>query len=130
MIRKRKTRRKPNHSRFLGMSKILGVFILLALAWITVYAMVEMHEQNNLESLPQLLISVFGIGAVYVGFYLTMAKWEHIEEEKTLREKELLKLKKSLNIIDTQEDIEKLEKEIDDLEEKCSEIEQEEIKPE
>lgn len=130
MIRKRKTRRKLNHSRFLGMSKILGVFILLALAWITVYAMVEMHEQNNLESLPQLLISVFGIGAVYVGFYLTMAKWEHIEEEKTLREKELLKLKKSLNMMDTQEDIEKLEKEIDDLEEKCSEIEQEEIKPE
>lgn len=130
MIRKRKTRRKLNHSRFLGMSKILGVFILLALAWITVYAMVEMHEQNNLESLPQLLISVFGIGAVYIGFYLTMAKWEHIEEEKTLREKELLKLKKSLNMMDTQEDIEKLEKEIDDLEEKCSEIEQEEIKPE
>ena len=130
MIRKRKTRRKPNHSRFLGMSKILGVFILLALAWITIYAMIEMHEQNNLESLPQLLISVFGIGAVYVGFYLTMAKWEHIEEEKTLREKELLKLKKSLNMMDTQEDIEKLEKEIDDLEEKCSEIEQEEIKPE
>ena len=130
MIRKRKTRRKPNHSRFLGMSKILGVFILLALAWITIYAMIEMHEQNNLESLPQLLISVFGIGAVYVGFYLTMAKWEHIEEEKTLREKELLKLKKSLNMMNTQEDIEKLEKEIDDLEEKCSEIEQEEIKPE
>ena len=128
----RKRRRRVNrHVKFIAMSKFLGVLIFLSLGAIIVYAMLEMHEQNNLDSLPQLIISVFAIGSVYVGFYLTMAKWEHIEQEKTLREKELVKLKAKLGQCNTEEDISedisKLEEEIDELEEKEKELENAEI---
>jgi len=124
---RRRRRRTNRHVRFIAMSKFLGVLIFLSLGAIIVYAMLEMHEQSNLDSLPQLIISVFAIGSVYVGFYLTMAKWEHIEQEKTLREKELVKLKSKLGQCNTEEDISKLEEEINELEEKEKELENTEI---
>lgn len=125
-MRKRK-RRVNRHARFIAMSKFLGILIFLSLGTIIIYAMLEMHEQSNLDSLPQLIISVFAIGSVYVGFYLTMAKWEHIEQEKTLREKELVKLKAKLGQCNAEEDISKLEEEIDELEEKEKELENTEV---
>ena len=128
--RRKKITPKPT-PRFKAMSKLIGIFIALAIIVIVAYAMVEMHLQNDLSSLPQLLISAFGIGAVYIGFYLTMAKWEHVEWEKTSRQKDLLKLKKKLELYDdqeqTMEDIEKLQEEIDKLDSKACELENEEI---
>lgn len=121
---------KPS-SRFVVMSKLIGIFIAIFLITIIIYSMYEMHYQNDLSSLSQLLISVFGIGGVYIGFYLTMAKWEHIESEKTVRQKDLLKLKKKLDMYDErkqcEDDIEKISEEIDELDAKTSEIENEEI---
>jgi chromosome segregation ATPase len=74
-----------------------------------------------------LLISTFGIGAVYIGFYLTMAKWEHIEAEKTNRQKDLLKLKKELESYNKEqqlcEDIENCNKDIEDFDSKLNELE-------
>ena len=55
----------------------------------------EMHNTGNYDALPQLIISAFGFASVYSGFYLTMAKVEHVEDEKSKREKELATLKKS-----------------------------------
>ncbi len=134
MVSRRRRRRrriiKPT-PRFMAMSKLIGVFIAIAIIAIVIYSMVEMHLQNDLSSLPQLLISTFGIAAVYIGFYLTMAKWEHLEYEKTSRQKDLLKLKKKLELYDDQtqtlEDIETLQAEIDNLDSKACELENEEI---
>lgn len=123
---KRKRRIKPTQ-RFMAMSKRIGIFIAIILIIIVVYAMYEMHHQNDLNSLPQLLISTFGIGAVYIGFYLTMAKWEHIEAEKTNRQKDLLKLKKELESYNKEqqlcEDIENCNKDIEDFDSKLNELE-------
>ena len=128
--KKRKRRIKPT-PRFMAMSKLIGIFIAIAIVIIVVYSMVEMHLQNDLSSLSQLLISAFGIGAVYIGFYLTMAKWAHIETEKTNRQKEMIKLKKKLDMYEdqeqTMEQIEKLQEDIDKLDSKACELEQEEI---
>lgn len=132
MSKKRKGKKqfKPT-PRFMAMSKLIGIFIAIAMLSIVIYAMIEMHLQNDLSSLPQLLISTFSIAAVYVGFYLTMAKFEHIEYEKTNRQKELLKLKKKLELYDDQsqtiEDVEKIQNEIDNLDSKACEIENQEI---
>jgi uncharacterized membrane protein len=127
-INKRKVR--PS-SKFVAMSKLIGIFIAIFIILIIANSMYEMHYQNDLSSLSQLLISVFGIGGVYIGFYLTMAKWEHIESEKTVREKDLLKLKKKLDMYDErkqcEDDIEKISDEIDELDAKSSELENEEI---
>lgn len=115
--------------RFLAMSKLIGLFIMTAIIVIVAYSLYEMHMQQNLDSLPQLLISVFGLGGVYIGFYLTMAKWEHVETEKTKRGEELLKLKKKLSLIDSnqclEEHIEELEQQIDELSNKELELENE-----
>jgi hypothetical protein len=60
-----------------------------------------------------------------------MAKWEHITIEKTSRQKDLLKLKKKLELYDEkqecEEDIEKMNDEINELDSKCSVMEHEEI---
>lgn len=87
---------------------------------ITVYAMNEMHTTGNYDSLPQLIISAFGFASIYSGFYLTMAKVEHVEEEKTLREKELAHLKKAKNrdeeeIQDKRTEIEQLKQNVNDI---------------
>ena len=121
---------KPT-SRFLAMSKLLGIIIMFMVISIVVYSLYEMDRQNDLSSLPQLLISAFGIAGIYVGFYLNMAKWEHIEAEKTNREKEILNLKKELGLMNNteylEEQINELDDKIQDLQNKEEEVEQEEI---
>ena len=125
--KKKRRKRIKSNARFLAMSKLIGIFIAIALIVVIGYAMYEMHHQNDLSSLSQLLISVFGIGAVYIGFYLTMAKWEHIEIEKTNRQKDLLKLKKQLELHHPEEqlceDIEDCHKDIENFDSELNELE-------
>lgn len=122
---------KTQSPKFLAMSKLLGIIIMVVLGIIVSYTMFEMHYQQDLSSLPQLIISVFGIGSVYIGFYLTMAKWEHVESEKTKREKEVIQLKKDSGICTreeaVQEEIQNLEGKIDNLTQKATELESQEI---
>ena len=127
-ITKKKEKRTP---KFLTMSKLLGLFIMVAIVVVIRYAMYEMHYQNNLDSLPQLIISIFGLGSVYIGFYLTMAKFEHVEYEKTKREKEILKLKKQLQLYNDKEQIEEdlidCNEELNDLENLANDLANREI---
>lgn len=129
MIKNKNNEQKQITPRFLAMSKLIGIFIAIVSIIIIIYSMYEMHFQNDLSSLSQLIISIFGINATYIGFYLTMAKWEHIEIEKSNREKDLLKLKKKLELYNEQEqiqeDTEKINNEINDLDMKQNEIDQE-----
>lgn len=76
-------------SRFMAMSKLIGVIVGIIVVIIVFYSLTEMHRQNDLSSLPQLIISVFAVAGVYVGFYLTMAKVEHVEKEITERQEKL-----------------------------------------
>jgi flagellar biosynthesis/type III secretory pathway chaperone len=48
-----------------------------------------MHINHDLSSLTQLIISMFALAGVYVGFYLTMAKVEHVEQEISARQERL-----------------------------------------
>lgn len=127
----KKKRKKKLTKRFLAMSKLIGIFIAMALASIITYSMYEMHVQHDLSSLSQLIISVFSIAAAYIGFYLTMAKWEHLESEKTNRQKDLLRLKKELELISKKEQmdeqIENFNKEITELDDKLNEVESEDF---
>ena len=113
------TPKKLPRFRFMAMSKLIGLIAFTFVFMITVYAMHEMHITSNYDSLPQLIISAFGFASIYSGFYLTMAKVEHVEEEKTLREKELAHLRKAKNkdeeeIQDKRTEIEQLKQNIND----------------
>ena len=82
--------------------------------------MVEMHIAQEYSNLSQLIISAYAFATVYASFYLLMAKVEHVEEEKTMREKELAVLmqKKDADI----EEIQKKRQEITDLVNKMNEL--------
>lgn len=87
MTRKRK--KVKSKKRFMAMSKLIGI-VIMTLSIITIlYSMYEMHVTQNLESLPTLIAGVFGLLAAYVGFYINMAKAEHIEDKKNQIKKEL-----------------------------------------
>lgn len=105
--------------RFMAMSKLIGLITIAFIFAITLYAMKEMHESQIYDALPQLIISAFGFGSIYAGFYLTMAKVEHVEEEKTRREKELALLKRkdasAEDIMDKKAEIESLRQKMNDL---------------
>lgn len=113
-----KPKQKPRF-RFMAMSKLLGLIAVGFVFIITIYTMKEMHSTGNYEALPQLILSSFGFATIYAGFYLTMAKMEHIEEEKTKREKELALLKKKEapeeDIFDKKQEIENLRQKMNDL---------------
>lgn len=105
--------------RFMAMSKLIGLIAIGFVFIVVVYTMEEMHNTGNYEALPQLIISAFGFASIYAGFYLTMAKMEHVEAERTKREKELTLLKK---IGASQEDVDIKKQEIESYKQKISEI--------
>lgn len=116
---KTKNRRTYPRFRFMAMSKMIGIIAFGFVFMITVYSMKEMHNTGNYDALPQLIISAFGFASIYAGFYLTMAKAEHIEEEKTKRENELKNLQKK-NV--SEEEINLKRQEINDLFNKINEL--------
>lgn len=105
--------------RFMAMSKLIGLIAIIFVFIVIIYTMEEMHNTGNYEALPQLIVSAFGFASIYAGFYLTMAKMEHVEAEKTKREKELALLKK---IDASDEDISLKKEEIESHKQKIMEI--------
>lgn len=105
--------------RFMAMSKLIGLIAIAFVFMVTIYTMQEMHNTGNYDALPQLIISAFGFASIYAGFYLTMAKMEHVEEEKTKREKELALLKRKEA---SQEDIDDKRQEIENLRQKMNDL--------
>lgn len=105
--------------RFMAMSKLIGLIAFGFVFVITMYTMKEMHDTGIYDALPQLIISAFGFASIYVGFYLTMAKVEHAEGEKTKREKELVLLKKQNA---PQEEIEEKKQDIANLKQKMNDL--------
>ena len=105
--------------RFMAMSKFIGVIAFGFVFMITIFSMVEMHETKTYAALPQLIVSAFAFATVYAGFYLLMAKVEHVEEEKTRREKELAFLNNVKapveEIVSKQTEIQNLSKEISEI---------------
>lgn len=114
-----KETRKESFIRFMAMSKLIGLIAFGFAFIITVYAMIEMHHTETYAALPQLIISAFGFASVYAGFYLLMAKVEHVEVEKTKREMELASLKlcqaSKEDINEKEAEIQVLTKEVNDI---------------
>ncbi len=99
--------------RFMATSKLIGLIAFFFIFIVTVYAMIEMHYSRDYSSLSQLIISAFGFGSVYAGFYLLMAKVEHVEVEKTKRETQLASMQHKHAPV---EEIESQKQKINDLE--------------
>jgi HPt (histidine-containing phosphotransfer) domain-containing protein len=119
---------KREDKRFMAVSKFIGVIIGGLCATIIIYSMVMMAVLKDLSSLPTLIGGVLGLGATYVGFYISMAKAEHIEDKKNDIMKEIHKLKKEAAAAtpEVEEKANELEQELDSVYNKLQEIENEE----
>lgn len=84
--KKKKIKKEKN---FTAMSKLIGFFVIFLTCVVVLYSMYEMHRTRDLSALPNLIISVLAIVASYIGFYINMAKAEHIEDKKNQIKKEL-----------------------------------------
>lgn len=89
VVKQPKPKKVKKPKRFTAMSKLIGIIVILFAIIIIAYSMYEMHMNNDLSSLPTLIGGVFAILASYIGFYINMAKAEHIEDKKNQIAKEL-----------------------------------------
>lgn len=105
--------------RFMAMSKLIGFISFIFVLIIITFSLYEMHISQIYDALPQLIISSFAFATCYTAFYLTMAKVEHIEIEKTKREKELSVMKKNNS---SDEEIQSKKQEIESCCQKINEI--------
>lgn len=120
--RKRKTKkRKP--IRFMAMSKLIGLFVINVVIIVIGYSMYEMHRLENIEMLQYLICGVFAILASYIGFYINMAKAEHIEDKKNQIRKELELIRRDgiseeekEREIELQQELEKMNSTLEELE--------------
>ena len=78
-----------NKKKFTSMSKLLGFIIIVIVVIVICYSMYEMHRSQDLSSLPTLIGGVLAMLGSYIGFYINMAKAEHIEDKKNQITKEL-----------------------------------------
>ena len=106
--------------RFMAMSKLIGVIGFCFVLVVTIFSMYEMHISQDYSSLPQLIISVFAFASIYAGFYLTMAKAEHLEAERTRRELELQRLRKQKDA--NEEEIQEKRQQLNDIATKLIEM--------
>ena len=79
----------PELGKFLKTSKLIGIIIMAMLVTIIVFSLIEMHINHDLSCLSQITVSIFALAGVYVAFYLTMAKVEHVEAEITSRQEKM-----------------------------------------
>ena len=87
--RKKKQLTKEQKSRFSAMSKMIGVIVVFFVSIVLLFSMYEMHRTQDLSSLSELIVGTFTVLTAYIGFYINMAKAEHIEDKKNQIKKEL-----------------------------------------
>ena len=124
-MRKRKKRKSKKRKpiRFMAMSKLIGLFVINVAIIVIGYSMYEMHRLENIEMLQYLICGVFAILASYIGFYINMAKAEHIEDKKNQIRKELELIRRDgiseeekEREIELQQELEKMNSTLEELE--------------
>lgn len=119
MSKKKKKKAKAqitiNKKHFMPMSKKIGVIIFFLASLVVAYAMYEMHITQDISSLEHLIIGVFAMLASYIGFYINMAKAEHLEDKKNQIKRELELLRRDGISEDEVERERELQQELDGM---------------
>ena len=112
---KRKTVYKKQQAKFTAMSKLIGIVIAFLVITVLIFSMYEMHRLHDLSSLSQLLIGTFAVLTTYIGFYINMAKAEHIEDKKNQIKKELELIRANGITVEEQEKQEQLQQQLEQM---------------
>lgn len=96
--------RRKYSKRIMAASKLLGFVVVLGAAAVIVYSMfvilkvaedaIKMGITPDMSALNTLIGGVFTVMTAYIGFYINMAKAEHIEDKKNEIKKEIRRIEK------------------------------------
>lgn len=114
-MRKRR-KRKKEQIRFTAMSKLIGFIVILIVIIVILFSMYEMDKTKDISALQYLICGTLAILGSYIGFYINMAKAEHIEDKKNQIKKELELIRRD-GIITEEEKIkeEELKEELENM---------------
>lgn len=124
--KKRKKSSKEKVIRFTAMSKQIGYIVFVVVIVTILYSMYEMHRLGNLDPLQYLIVGALALGASYIGFYINMAKAEHIEDKKNEIKKEILLIKKDGVTPKEAERLEEIQLELEEMNTSLDELNTEE----
>lgn len=91
---KKKEQKQKKTKKFTPMSKLIGFIVIVIALAIIVFTMYEMHRIQDISSIQYLIVGGLGLLATYVGFYINMAKAEHLEDKRNQLQKELEMIRK------------------------------------
>ncbi len=121
--------KNENNKKMMAASKLAGLIIGILSTIVIIYSMIVMVVLKDLSPLTTLLGGIFGLASVYVGFYIAMAKAEHIEDKKNEVRRELVRLKKEAACLPeaSQEKVNELENTLEQTYNKLDELANEEV---
>lgn len=124
---KKRRKRKKEQIRFTAMSKLIGFVVILIVITVILFSMYEMDKTKDISALQYLICGTLAILGSYIGFYINMAKTEHIEDKKNQIKKELELIRRD-GIITEEEKIkeEELKEELENMNVNLDELNYEE----
>ena len=128
----KKKNNKKYTKRSMATSKMIGLITAISVVIIVVYAMVIIAKLSNksidmgigpdFTPLNTLIGGALALAAAYIGFYINMAKAEHIADKKNEIAKEIRRIEKNGITLEEQERLAKLKGELENLDCNLDEI--------
>lgn len=118
-------KKKKITKRSIPASKLMGLVVSIGVSVVILYTMVFIVIISNkainigispdFTPLNTLVAGALALAAAYVGFYINMAKAEHIEDKKNEIAREIKRIEKDGITIDEQQELEKLKGDLEVL---------------
>ena len=128
----RKKKKKKYTKRSMATSKLIGLVIAIAVIIVAIYSMVIIATLSNkaieiglspdFTPLNTLIGGALALAAAYIGFYINMAKAEHIEDKKNQIAREIKRIEKNGITIEEQERLDELRSDLEGLDSDLEEI--------
>lgn len=128
----KKKKKKKYTKRSMATSKLIGLVVAIAVIIVAIYSMIiiatlsskaiEMGLTPDFTPLNTLIGGALALAAAYIGFYINMAKAEHIEDKKNQIAQEIKRIEKNGITIEEQERLDKLRGDLEGLDSDLEEI--------
>lgn len=119
-------------NKHMATSKMIGLMVAVAVMIVSIYAMViiailankaiEMGINPDFAPLNTLMGGVLALAAAYIGFYINMAKAEHIADKKNEITLEIKRIEKDGITAEEHEQLEKFKNDLENLNNDLEEI--------
>lgn len=128
---KKKSKEKQS-KRSIATSKLMGLMVAIVVIIVIIYSMIiiailsnkaiQMSLPPDFTPLNTLIGGMLALAAAYVGFYINMAKAEHIADKKNEIAQEIKRIEKDGITIDEQKRLEELKDNLENLNNNLEEI--------